>query len=196
MKSATGREQGRELQLGTKPPTCPGPGRDLAWIYLESLGHRVRRQRPGGGCREAKNTSLQREPEEQTGRTEGWGGWEHRDRCGRRGVSAWGGQPGPQGQWGTMHAALQLHAEGVTSGGASMQTTSTHTRHQLQGLTGPSPALPHVVTWASSGRGILKAISEHHPPCPPGALAGSTSRPTSQSHQLGQLKELSRPSSR
>lgn len=84
MKSATGREQGRELQLGAKPPTCPGPGRDLAWIYLESLGHRVRRQWPGGGCREAKNTSLLREPEEQTGRT-GWGGGAQRQMWAERG---------------------------------------------------------------------------------------------------------------
>lgn len=61
MKSATGREQGRELQLGTKPPACPGPRRGLAQIYLESLGHRVRRQWPGGGCREAQSASLPRE---------------------------------------------------------------------------------------------------------------------------------------
>lgn len=63
MQSNTGREQGRELQLGTKPPACPEPGWGLAQIYLESLGHRVRRQRPGGGCREAKSTSLLREPQ-------------------------------------------------------------------------------------------------------------------------------------
>ena len=80
VKSATGREQGGELQSGTKPPTCPGPGQGLAQIYLESLGHRVRRQRPGGRGREAKGTSLLKEQEEQTGRVGGGGVGEGAER--------------------------------------------------------------------------------------------------------------------
>lgn len=124
-ESATGREQGWELQLGTKPPTCPGSGRGLAWIYLESLGQRVRRQRSGGGCWEAKNTSLLREQEEQAGRV-GWGRGKGAERCEQRGVSAWGGAARAPGEVETVHAVIQLHAEGVTSGGVSMQTTSTH----------------------------------------------------------------------
>lgn len=36
----------------------------LAQIYLESLGHRVRRQRPGGGGRKAESTNLLRGQEE------------------------------------------------------------------------------------------------------------------------------------
>lgn len=66
--------------MGTKPPTCPGPGRGLAQIYLESLGHWVRRQRPGGGRWKAKNTSLLREQEEQTAQSWGWGVGEGAER--------------------------------------------------------------------------------------------------------------------
>ena len=82
------------------------------------------------------------------------------------------GQPGPQGQWGLcMRAVIQLHAEGVTSGGVGMQTTSTHTLLSSDpGGSGQrhSPALLHLVTRASSGPGTLKTTLST-PSCPPGA---------------------------
>ena len=82
------------------------------------------------------------------------------------------GQPGPQGQWGLcMRAVIQLHAEGVTSGGVGMQTTSTHALLSSDpGGSGQrhSPALLHLVTRASSGPGTLKTTLST-PSCPPGA---------------------------
>lgn len=80
----------RRTRLGTKLTPCPRPGRGPDQIYLESLGHRVRRQRPGGGGREAESLlGGQEEP------TAGRG----RDRRRHGGVS--GARQGSQGPGGS-----------------------------------------------------------------------------------------------
>lgn len=90
-----------------------------------------------------------------------------------------------------MHAVIQLHAEGVTSGGAGMQTTSTHALLSSDpGGSGQrhSPALLHLVTRASSGPGTLKTTLST-PSCPPGApLLGAQVDPPLKATGLASLQ--------
>jgi hypothetical protein len=120
---------------------------------------------------------------------------EQRDRCVQRGVSAQTGAAGPQGQWGQ---CMQLFScmQGIISGGMGKQATSTYSCHQRQGSgRGYSPALLHKVlglvrSWHTEGP------SENPPPLSPALVTvKGMDRPTFQSHQCGQLKELSRASS-
>ena len=180
--------------MGTKPPTCPGPGLGLAQIYLESLGHRVRRQRPGRRGREAKSTSLLREQEEQTGRGRGR---EQKDRCGQRGVSAQGWTARAPGAVGAVHACGYSVACRGGDKWWGRHADHLHTRTPVirsRGLRAEALTSPSTL----GDQGLIRSwhTEDHseHPLMPSwGATAGSTGRPAFESHWLGQLTELSAP---